>query len=213
MCTGGRLLADFQAGTFLRPEVPDVVGDCLTATADGTWVVWAFKIARPVGDRYRPLVGGDAYPLDAVATCRLDQDLRGDHHRAPDPACSCGFHALSQPWFVEPVGVVRLEVVLSGRILAYEWPQDGVLLRGERQIVMRLDTSPRAPQCADRLSGEDALAGLGTARRGPDDPDGDLVLRGHDDPHGGGPVRLALPAAEHAAYCSQLRCLPAGATV
>jgi|HubBroStandDraft_1064217.scaffolds.fasta_scaffold1218183_1 hypothetical protein len=45
MCTGGRLLADFEAGTSTQPKVPESISNCLTVTTDGVWVVWAHKIA------------------------------------------------------------------------------------------------------------------------------------------------------------------------
>ena len=178
MTTGGPLLADFEAGTFRRPEVPDVVGACLTTTADGRWVVWAYKVARRAGDMYRPLVGGEAYPVDAVATCRRDEDLRQPHD-APDPGCTCGFHALSQPWFIRPRDVVGLEVALSGRILAFEWPQGGVLLRSTRQTVMRIHppTPGMAAPAACTPASDVAVAPTAGAPPAP-------VRRRPDDPHG-----------------------------
>jgi hypothetical protein len=52
--------------------------------------MWAYKMARPKGDLFVPLTGGSGYPADATAECRA----RGVH-RAPDPACTCGFHAFT----------------------------------------------------------------------------------------------------------------------
>ncbi len=190
MCTGGRLLADFVVGTFERPEVPDVVGDCLTTTVDGAWVVWAHKVARPHGDMFRPLAGGEPYPVDAVATCRKDEDLVRPHE-APDRECSCGFHALSHPWLIQSAGVARIEVALSGRILAFEWPQAGVLFRAARQTVMRIDAAfgpPRPDRCT-----RPPLAGWATGGHKGDDPDGRLALRRGEDPTGAGPVCLPVP--------------------
>jgi hypothetical protein len=47
MCTGGRLIADFVAGTDTRPGLPTELEQHLTTTAKGLWVVWAHKLARP----------------------------------------------------------------------------------------------------------------------------------------------------------------------
>ena len=57
MCRGGRLVADFVAGTSTRPVVPEGIQEHLTVTADGLWVVWAYKLARPSGDLFVPLQG------------------------------------------------------------------------------------------------------------------------------------------------------------
>ena len=191
MCFGGLLLADFHAGACEQPRVPDVVGDCLTTTADGHWVVWAHKLARPDGDQFRPWAGGERYPADAVAECRLKHEPGPGLHAAPDPECTCGFHALSQPWFIHSPGALRLEVALSGRILAYEWPQRGVLFRAERQTVMRVEKAitelmPHSP------------AGVSSP---PDDADGDRVLRRPTEPHGAGPIRLHLAPSLRTFVC------------
>src|SRR5205085_8067107 len=125
---------EFTAGTREQPQVPKVVRDCLTTTADGVWVVWAKKVAREWGDRFIPLTGSGSYPADAVAECR-----RGGRHDAPEPGCSCGFHAVSAESLDLPVmGVVRLEVALSGRVLAFDWQGCNVLFRAQRQTVMRV---------------------------------------------------------------------------
>jgi hypothetical protein len=169
MCSGGRFIASFTAGTADRPEVPDPVAGCLTPTADGQWVVWAHKMARPEGDGFVPLTGGEPYPADAVAECR-----RGGRHSAPDAGCSCGFHALSTPMFGFAVlGTGHLEVALSGRILVFEWEGGGVLFRAERQMVIRVEQpEPVWP---------------------PADPSGCLAYLPATCPHGAGPVRLRLP--------------------
>jgi hypothetical protein len=201
MCSGGRLLADFMAGSDTVPDVPEVVRACLTETADGRWVVWARKLARPVGERYGPITGGGTYAADATAACRLDPG-----HDAPQPDCSCGFHALSRPRTdlvpgspaeallaavgprspggarmptsvrALPVGVRALEVVLSGRVLALKWRSDAVLFRAARQTVVR--------SLHDRPT---------TA--GPDDPDGVLARVLTPQPRGEGPCHLRLPWA------------------
>jgi hypothetical protein len=174
MCTGGELLADFRAGTLERPDVPDIVGDCLTTTVAGEWVVWAHKHAYPVRGRYMPLSGGEHYPVDAVATCR-----RGLRHQSPDPGCTCGFHALSQLWLdFSSAGVVHLEVALTGRVLAFAWPNGGVLLRASRQTVMRI--VPRVPLRAAK----------------PDDPEGRLAMKSVVNPRGAGPVESPLPRSQ-----------------
>ncbi len=114
MCQGGRLLADFVAGTRDQPNVPELAGN-LTHTVEGEWVVWAYKLARPHGDEFLPLTGrGGPYPANArgrvFSSCPKDAQVRipaamlctaarsaamESRHSAPDPACSCGFHALS----------------------------------------------------------------------------------------------------------------------
>jgi hypothetical protein len=188
MCIGGRLLADFVAGTSERPAVPEVVSVGLTQTVDGQWVVWAHKIAHRQGVNYRPLSHGECYPPDAVAAC-----ARGGSHRAPDPRCTCGFHALSSPWPGLPsgAGVTQLEVALSGRVLAFDWPAGGLLYRGERQTVIRV----HEPEPVSMLP--------------PDDPEGRLARVRAAHPRSGGPLRLRLPRArpplmelnDDAGYC------------
>jgi hypothetical protein len=112
MCSGDRLVADFVAGTGARPGLPAVLEEHLTTTVDGLWVVWAHKVARQEGDRFIPLTGGSGYPADARAECRF----RGAHG-APDPGCTCGFHALSSrrlPGLRGRSGLSVLTVALSG---------------------------------------------------------------------------------------------------
>ncbi|MGH9223304.1 MAG: hypothetical protein ACRD2W_05870 [Acidimicrobiales bacterium] len=179
-------MAEFVAGTEERPDVPEVVQPHLTQTADGVWVVWARKAARPAGDgtHYLPLAGGDAYPKDAVATCR-----RGGRHQAPKATCSCGFHALggSPP----PIGMgfafdplVHLDVVLSGRVLAFTWPADhalggGVLFRAARQTVVREFALPSRVAAAREFR--------------PQEPGGRLARLAATQPRGAGPRRLRVP--------------------
>lgn len=205
MCNGGRLLADFYAGASERPDVPEPVQTCLTETLDGTWVVWAYKLARSASkDHFTPVTAGgpfnkegSEYPRDAVAVCHRRQD-----HEAPQPECSCGFHALSASSTAR-MGrehLVRLDVVLSGRILAFEWA-DGlpfdVLFRAARQTVMRVN----AP---------DWVAEPEPSRLPPDDPDGWLAAQSEREPRGGGPIRLRLPNStpasveieDDAGYCA-----------
>src|SRR4029077_11448129 len=69
----------------------------LTTTVSGQWVVWAHKLARQRGDLFVPLTGGPGYPADARAEC-LFQGVPSAHD-APDPGCTCGFHALSSRRF------------------------------------------------------------------------------------------------------------------
>src|SRR5215469_13633983 len=121
MCEGDRLVADFVAGTEARPGLPGELGEHLTTTVDGLWVVWAHKLAWLQDDLFVPLTGGPPYPADARATCRR-RGARGAHD-APDPGCTCGFHALSSrrlPGLPPRRGFTALTVALSGRVLAFE---------------------------------------------------------------------------------------------
>src|SRR5260370_9433436 len=130
MCSGDRLVADFVAGTDAKPGLPEDLDEHLTATVDGLWVVWAHKLARPAGDLFVPLTGGSGYPADARAECRFRR-IRGAH-RAPDPECTCGFHALSSPrlpGLPARRDFTALTVALSGRVLAFEWRGEGALWR------------------------------------------------------------------------------------
>jgi hypothetical protein len=188
MCRGGRFLASFYAGADERPKVPDPIGESLTFTADGLWVVWAQKLARLDGDWFKPLAGGHSYPRDATALCRYGRD-----HTAPGRWCNCGFHALSDPRGLAPLtpfgfGCVRLDVALSGRILAFEWPAGGVLWRAQRQTVLNAVT---ADPDIDPVAGGRPWAVL--AGPPPDDPAGALARRPRTSPRGAGPIRLRLP--------------------
>jgi hypothetical protein len=204
MCRGDRLVADFEAGTGTRPAVPGELQEHLTVTADGLWVVWAHKLARQRGGLFIPLRGDSSYPADARAECR-SRGGRGAH-RAPDPGCTCGFHALSDPklpglpaWG----GFSALTVALSGRVLAFEWAGSGVLWRAERQTVVRVG----------RLALPDWPEEFPGARRQPDDPDGRLAVLPGAAPRDSGPVRLDLPAAcpvtvvchDDAGWCAEPR--------
>jgi hypothetical protein len=177
------LFADFVAGRTDQPAVPARVAAHLTTTVDGLWVVWAQKVARRArGDRFVPMIGGTSYPTDAVASCRAET-LLDDVHKAPEPSCRCGFHALSSLDLLGPLhrGPVTLTVVLSGRVLAYKWHGGGVLWRAERQTVIRVESSVDLDDFLDR------------DERGPGDPDGRTVAVPTRQPHGSGPVRIALP--------------------
>jgi hypothetical protein len=186
MCRGGRLVADFEAGTCDRPDVPEELQQHLTVTTGGLWVVWAHKLARQQGDLFVPLRGGSGYPADARAECRP----RGapGNHRVPDPGCTCGFHALSDerlPGLPPRGGFTVLTVALSGRVLAFEWAGNGVLWRAGRQTVVRVG----------RHAVPDRPGEVAGARRRPDDPDGRLAALTGAPPHDSGPVRLNLPAS------------------
>jgi len=183
MCSGDRLVADFMAGTGARPSLPEELDEHLTVTVDGLWVVWAHKLARKAGHLFLPLSGGSGYPADARAECR-----RRGGHDAPDPGCTCGFHALSSPWLpgLPPRRqCTALTVALSGRVLAFEWAGGGVLWRAERQTVARIERATPA----ERI--EEVLGRL----RHPDDPDGRLAVVRAATPRDSGPVRLKLPAS------------------
>ena len=186
MCRGDRLIADFVAGTGARPGLPEQLQEHLTTTVDGLWVVWAHKLARPVGDLFVPLTGGSGYPADARAECRRP-GARGAHN-APDPGCTCGFHALSSrrlPGLPDGRGLTVLTVALSGRVLALEWAGEGVLWRAERQTVVRIDRPVRFDR-TEPVPGK---------RRHPDDPDGRPVILPAAPPRDAGPVRLNLPVS------------------
>jgi hypothetical protein len=186
MCNGGRLIADFVAGTGAEAGLPGELQEHLTTTGDGLWVVWAHKLARQAGELFVPLRGGPGYPADARAECRR-RGLRGAHD-APDPGCACGFHALSSrglPGLPAGHGFAALTVALSGRVLAFEWVGGGVLWRAERQTVVRIERS--AP-----FDPAEALLGM---RRHPDDPDGRLAVVPAVTPRDSGPVRLNLPVS------------------
>ena len=198
MCSGGRLLADFLAGGFDEPKVPDAVQRSLTQTVDGAWVVWARKVARPAkGDQFMPMTGGASYTADAVAECRWQRRGRS-RHDSPQPDCTCGFHALSDQLRSEPgplsllgFDLLHLDVALSGRVLAFEWQGYGVLFRAARQTVIRVTRAlPVRPDP-------------------PADPSGRLAAMSRDHPSGSGPVRLRLPQStppvvavkDDAGYC------------
>ena len=186
MCRGDRLVADFEAGTSTKPAVPEALEEHLTMTAAGLWVVWAYKLARQRGDLFIPLRGDSSYPADARAECRA-RGARGAH-RAPDPGCTCGFHALSErklPGLPVWGGFSALTVALSGRVLAFEWHHEGVLWRAERQTVVRVGRPP-LPEWLEEVP---------DARRHPGDPDGRLAARPGVTPRDSGPVRLDLPAS------------------
>jgi hypothetical protein len=186
MCKGGRLVADFVAGTDARPDVPGEVGDHLTTTVHGQWVVWAYKVALPAGELFVPLTGGSGYPADARATCR-SRRFRAAHD-APDPKCTCGFHALSSqklPGLRASYGLAELTVALSGRVLAFEWAGGGMLWRAERQTVVRVG----------RPASLDPMQELLGKRSSPGDPDGRLALVVPAAPRDSGPVRLKLPVS------------------
>lgn len=221
MCRAGRLLSEFRAGTGEAPRVPDVVARSLTQTVEGDWVVWAHKLARPAGDAFMPLSGGDAYPSDAVARCR-----NGGRHDAPHQSCTCGFYAVSHALATDAMpGLARLQVVLSGRVLAFECPWSPVPTRrmfvtGMVSVNGRTMTFGNDPQPDDDWPGDAVLFRAerqsvvrvdetATAPPPPDDPGGDLALLTGRRPRGAGPVRLRLRAStpapvavdDDAGYC------------
>jgi hypothetical protein len=186
MCRGDRLVADFVAGTDAWPGLPEGLEEHLTTTVDGLWVVWAHKLAWQLGDLFVPLTGGSGYPADARAECRFRGRRRA--HDAPDPRCTCGFHALSSrrlPGLPAGRGFTALTVALSGRVLAFTWAGGGVLWRAERQTVVRTER----PASFDRTEGV-----LGK-RRHPGDPDGRPAVVPAATPRDSGPVRLNLPVS------------------
>jgi hypothetical protein len=205
MCSGGRLIADFRAGTVDHPNVADVVEAQLTLTQDDKWVVWAHKVAAfSTNDGTFIAITGDRYPVDAEARC-----LRR-RHKAPQPDCTCGFHALSvECWRGNlnavmsrrrsNAGPVRLDVALTGRVLAFQWIGGAVLFRAERQTVMRVN----APSSTSQITSSNPW------QMPPDDPAGWLAAHHDGAPRGAGPFQLRLPEsapaqvalADDAGYC------------
>jgi len=193
MCRGGRLLADFVVGSETQPQgLPAVVAECLTQTCDDRWVIWAYKVALMEGKEFRALTGA-SYPADARANC-----ARGFGHSAPQPACSCGFHAVSERQALRGFGLGALDgptslcVALSGRVLAFDWLANQVLFRAERQTVARIERQSI------------------TVERPRDDPSGRAVRVAPSGPLDAGPARLALPTKapsrvtldDDAGYCA-----------
>lgn len=194
MCSGDRLIADFVAGTGVQPVLPRKLHEHLTITVDGLWMVWAHKVARQAGDLFIPLRGGPGYPADARAECQRP-DVRAAHP-APDPDCTCGFHALSSrrlPGLGLYRDLMELTVALSGRVLVYEWAGGGVLWRAERQTVVRVQ-QPTAVRI-ERPTWSDRVTAVPVKRRRPDDPDGRLAVVPAVTPRDSGPVRLNLPVS------------------
>ena len=198
MCSGDRLIADFVAGTGARPGLPGELDEHLTTTVDGLWVVWAHKLARQEGKLFIPLTRGPGYPADAKAECRRPGG-RGTHD-APDPRCTCGFHAVSSPGLPGLPGgrggLTALTVALSGRVLAFEWDGGGVLWRAERQTVVRIGRPGlfdwAGIQRPPRFGWKEEVPGQ---RRHPGDPDGRLAAVHAVTPRDSGPVRLNLPVS------------------
>ncbi|HTT91649.1 MAG TPA: hypothetical protein VMF65_19000, partial [Acidimicrobiales bacterium] len=154
-----------------------------------------------------PLTGRGSYPADAVAEClcapgpgrRWLVNREQGGHAAPDPSCTCGFHALSTAMTSAlPVGrgmgLVNLTVALSGRVLAFEMMGGQLLFRAGRQTVVCVEHQNRLRE---------------PQRRPPDDPAGSLARLPIDRPSGAGPVRLVLPShtvraavSDDAGWCS-----------
>jgi hypothetical protein len=244
MCQGGRLLADFVAGTRDQPNVPELAGN-LTHTVEGEWLVWAYKLARPQHDGFVPLTGrGGSYPADAQAECSVGPERRSvripaapftpqrgalleSRHSAPDPACSCGFHALSNLSALNFMGgpsprrnrgepsLACLAVVLSGRVLAFEWPggPGTVLFRAARQTVVSVAPFPSVSRTGEELWTVEQVLAASTPSQGwwptdPGDPDGRLACLPLVQPFGSGPVQLQLPSEparaavdDHVGWC------------
>jgi hypothetical protein len=182
-------LADFTTGESTRPDVPEEVSRAIVPTTDGRWVVWAYKVARPAGEGFRPLnPQGGWYSHVASARC-----WRGAAHAAPQPDCTCGFHAVSSsltvPVLPRMPGIRHLEVALFGRVLAFAWAGGGILFRAAEQAVVTIDRRPALPP-ARRLR-----------RPGDQDPHG--ARRRPQAPRGSGPVRLELPRGPRRTFTVQ----------
>jgi hypothetical protein len=197
MCTGGRLVADFVAGTDSRPDLPTELEEHLTTTVNGLWVVWAHKLALQVDELFVPLTGRDAYRADARAIC-LGSGVRGGHD-APDPKCTCGFHALSSrtlPGLPDHgPSLVALIVALSGHVLAFEWPRGGVLWRAERQTVIRVQRRGSLRLAVQDIVERPVADGLSRNGRHPGDAAGRPAVILPVAPRDSGPVRLDLPVS------------------
>ncbi len=89
MCRGGRLVADFMAGAGTRPDVPEELEEHLTVTADESWAVWAYKLARPQGELFIPLTGGPGYPADARANAGSGTPTMRPTRSAPAVSTPC----------------------------------------------------------------------------------------------------------------------------
>jgi hypothetical protein len=233
MCTGGRLLSDFTAGTDVRPDLAPRLDKHLTTTVDGRWVVWAYKLARPVGNMFVPLTDGASYPVDARARCRHHPRRHVfRHHAAPDPECTCGFHALSSQsaidsmlgYYVRKRGadhnIVALTVALSGRVLAFEWAGSVVLWRAERQTVVRVGRpDPTEPTRGYLRRSAGPISETPRYPRYPGDPDGRPAAVIPAPPRDSGPIRLDLPVSppvvrvchDDAGWCAVSDGLPVGA--
>lgn len=148
---------------------------------------------------FKPLTGGPGYPADATAQCRI----RGAHP-APDPSCTCGFHALSSQVDRDQISLalstglffrrsVTLTVALSGRVLAFEWAGAGVLWRAERQTVVCVGQSSSLHGTVQDNHERFSLDASSGQRRRPGDPDGRPAVVSPVQPHDSGPIRLDLP--------------------
>ena len=112
-------------------------------------------------------------------------------------------------------GLACLAVVLSGRVLAFEWPggPGTVLFRAARQTVVKVVGWPEMKQARDELwTVEQILAASAQSQgrwpRGPGDPDGRLARLPLVQPFGSGPVQLQLPSEparvavdDHVVWC------------
>jgi hypothetical protein len=216
MCSGGRLLADFPVGTAEAPTgLPDVVARSLTRTVDGAWMIWASKVAWIEGDQFRALTGS-VYPWDAVATCRCNEA-----HPAPDPDCTCGFHAVSDrgigvlpfasPWRVpDPIGSVAIDR-MRRRMSAtsHPLPEPVLLSVALSGRVLAFEWIDGAVLFRAQRQTVARVHGAGTDEQRPDDPTGTLARTIPREPVGVGPVHLRLPTvppevvavADDAGYC------------
>jgi hypothetical protein len=94
---------------------------------------------------------------------------------------------------------LQVEVVLTGRVLAFDWQDGGVSFRAARQTVVRVETNL-----------DDLLDGPVRMPPPPDDPDYPLDRRRRQAPYGAGPVWLRLPhgptpvvaIADDAGFCA-----------
>jgi hypothetical protein len=96
-------------------------------SSSGAQTIVAVKSARLIEYRSRIFFGprfvrqaSVPYSADTDALCESDTP-----HRAPDVACSCGFHAVPTRrdlWRLDPaMGTVILDVELSGTVIVHEF--------------------------------------------------------------------------------------------
>lgn len=208
MFARGPIVADFVAGVRERPDVPECLEPSLTLTAEGCWTVVAYKYGRRSGTaRFRSVMRRSEYSIDATAVCEV-----GGQHPAPQPNCTCGFHALSGSEELPFPSGELLEVMLFGRILVSEWtrPRDlytfsgdpgtrVLLFRAECQTVLRAGgrvASLRARDMVDRFPQGDSVDWW-LARRNRRDRPGDPSECGARPlapcPRGSDAIALSLP--------------------
>ena len=149
-----------------------------------------------VGAQAGPASGRSVHPADGSSR-RLPADARAEcgrrgAHDAPDPRCTCGFHALSSQRLPGlPIGNVFAQLTVA------------VVRTGARP------SSGPAKECCGGRSGRPWSASSGRPLRPersstgpvpghPGDPDGRLAVVSPATPRDSGPIRLNLPVSSPA---------------